>query len=63
MDVLIIETKTGKVVATHRITSSALNFRVTEQDYFDSAWEEAVDDDAVDVDRRGDYTFKLTLSK
>lgn len=57
MNVLIIETKSGKAIATYPIHIGALDHAPTEQEFFDSAWECAVEDELVSPARRADYTI------
>lgn len=59
MNVMVIETKIGKVVANIPVNLRALNYTPSEQEFFAEAWESAVEDGAVDEKHRGDYTFKL----
>ena len=60
MYVMIVETKTGNVVANIPVNLRALNYTPSEQEFFSEAWESAVEDGAVDEKARGDYTFKLS---
>lgn len=62
MDVLIIETKTGKLVTTVPIKFGGLNYSPSEQEYFSEAWRCAVEDKAVDPARRDEYNFRLLRS-
>jgi hypothetical protein len=59
MNVQIIETKSGKVVATIPVNLRGLNYEPTEGEFFEEAWRCAVDDRAVDENDRADYTFRL----
>lgn len=59
MDVSIIETKTGKLVATLPIILQGMNYTPSEEEYFTEAWRCAVDDKAVDPNRRDEYSFQL----
>ena len=59
MNVMIVETKNGKVVANIPVNLRALNYTPTEEEYFSTAWESAVEDEAVDQKHRENYTFKL----
>lgn len=59
MNVIIVETKSGKVVANIPVILGALNYTPSECEYFFTAWESAVEDGAVDEKHREDYTFKL----
>jgi hypothetical protein len=59
MNVLIIETKTGRLVATIPTVVKGMNYVPLEQEYFNEAWRCAIDDKVVDPKRRGEYTFQL----
>lgn len=59
MDVSIIETKTGKLVATLPIILQGMDYTPSEEEYFTEAWRCAVDDKAVDPNRRDEYSFQL----
>jgi hypothetical protein len=59
MNVLIIETKTGKLAASIPIVLQGMNYTPTEEQYYAEAWKCAVDDKSVDANRKKDYTFKL----
>jgi hypothetical protein len=62
MDVMIVETKTGKAVATVPVVLKGLNYTPSEEEYFSAAWECAVEDGAVDPKQRATYTIKLVSS-
>lgn len=59
MDVLIVETKTGKVVATIPVVQGGLNYSPSEQEYFSTAWNCAVEDGVVNAKQKASYTFNL----
>ncbi|MFM6682880.1 MAG: hypothetical protein ACKPHM_13645 [Dolichospermum sp.] len=59
MNVLVIETKTGKVVATVPVLHHGMNYTPSEQEYFSEAWQCAVEDNIVEADRRFEYGFQL----
>jgi hypothetical protein len=59
MDVLIVETKTGKVVAKLPVVLQGMNYTPSEQEYFTEAWRCAADDKTVDSKRRDEYSFQL----
>ncbi len=59
MDVLIIETKTGKPIATIPIVLQGMNYTPTEPEYFAKAWRCAVDDGTVEEAHRDEYSFQL----
>ncbi len=58
MEVLIIEKKTGKVVATYPIIEQGMNYAPTELEYLNSAWKSAVEDGVVDQERKAEYIIK-----
>ena len=62
MDVLVIETKTGKLAATVPIILQGMNYAPSEQEYFNEAWRCAVDDKTVGPNRRDEYSFQLVRS-
>lgn len=62
MNVLIIETKTGKVVATIPVIHHGMNYTSSEQEYFNEAWRCAVEDNIVEPNRRFEYSFQLVHS-
>lgn len=59
MHVLITETKTGRLAAQIEIYIRAMNYEVTNGEYFRDAWKSAVSDGTVLVDRQADHTFSL----
>jgi len=59
MHVIIVETKTGKVVGRYSITVGSLNEATTEENYFSEAWDTAVEDGDVDANDRDKYSFRL----
>jgi len=59
MNVLIIETKTGRLEAKIPTVMKGMNYAPSEQEYFNEAWRCAIDDKVVDPNRRGEYTFQL----
>lgn len=63
MNVLITETKTGKLAATIPIHMAGLNYTPSEQEYFAEAWQSAVEDKTVDPTRHDEYSFKLVRSE
>ena len=63
MDVLIIETETGRTVARIPVILQGMNYTPSEQEYFDLAWRNAVDDETVDEARRDAYSFRLIRPK
>lgn len=59
MNVLIIETETGRLAATIPTVVKGMNYAPSEQEYFNEAWRCAIDDKVVNPNRRGEYTFQL----
>jgi len=59
MNVLIVETQTGRLAANIPVVLQGMNYTPTEQEYYAEAWRCAVDDRSVDPNRKNDYTFKL----
>lgn len=59
MDVIIVETKTGELATRIPITLRAIGYLSSEVEYFNEAWNCAVQDKAVDPNRREDYSFQL----
>ena len=62
MDVVIVETKTGKMIATVPVVLRGLNYSPAEQEYFSAAWECAVEDGIVDSKQKENYTFSFASS-
>lgn len=63
MDVSIIETKTGGLVAILPIILQGMDYTPSEAEYFTEAWRCAVEDKAVDPNRRDEYSFHLVNPK
>lgn len=59
MRVQIIEKMIGKVVQEYSIDLGSINCTVKESEYFDMAWENAIEDQLVAKNDRQDYLFKL----
>ncbi len=59
MDVLIIETNTGKLIGSFPIVLGGQNYTPSEKEYFDQAWRCALEDNMVEQDGREKYSFKL----
>lgn len=62
MNVLIVETETGKLVATVPVNLQGMNYKPSEQEHFDEAWRCAVADKIVEPSHRGKYSFQLIRS-
>jgi hypothetical protein len=58
-NVIITETKTGRVVAVYPTVLHGMNYTPNANEYIESAWEDAVADKMVDAKRRADYSFEL----
>ena len=59
MNVAIIDKKTDKIVASVPVNLQGFNYVPSEQEYFSTAWECAVEDGAVNPKCKANYTFKL----
>lgn len=59
MNVLVIETKTGKVAVTVPVINHGISYTPSEQEYFNEAWRCAVEDNIVEPNRRFEYRFQL----
>ena len=62
MDVLIIETRTGRRIASIPVVLHGMNYTPTEQEYLAEAWRCAVDDGIVEAARCDEYSFQLVAS-
>jgi hypothetical protein len=58
MKIQITDIKVSRIVTTVPVFLKGGNYRPSEQEAFDVAWEAAVDDGLVDLNRRGDYSFR-----
>lgn len=59
MDVLIIETKTGKLAAKIPVIHQGMNYTRQNVSTSRDAWRCAVDDKTVEPNRRDEYSFQL----
>ncbi|BBM03962.1 hypothetical protein [Microbulbifer sp. GL-2] len=59
MNVKILEKETGRIVATYPININGLHYQPTESDYISEAWKCAIEDRAVDPDKKTSYSFTL----
>ena len=59
MVVVIIENKTGKVVARYPINLQGLNYTPSDDEYYSKAWNCAVEDKVVDANSRSKYKFSF----
>jgi len=57
--VLIVETKSGKLVGSYPISMQGQNYVPSDVEYFNEAWRCAGADGAVDPSRKGDYTISF----
>lgn len=57
MHVIILEKKTGKVVADCPIFLAGMDYVPSQEAYFEEAWRCAVEDKAVDPESKSDYEF------
>jgi hypothetical protein len=63
MNVAIVERTTKDVIARYEIHKSGNGLPPPDTEYFDEAWQRAVEDGLVDLRRRRDYDFKLQRPK
>ena len=63
MNVAIIERATKDVIARYEIHLAGNAPPPSDDTYFDEAWQRAVQERIVDVDRRRDYDFQLQRPK
>jgi hypothetical protein len=59
VNVSITEAKTGQLVVTLLVVLKGMNYTPSEEEYFVEAWRCAVEDNAVDQNRRAEYSFQL----
>jgi hypothetical protein len=59
VEVLISKKTSSHIIAGYEIELGSINSKVTENDYFEQAWENAVEDGLVDEGTREDYRFEL----
>jgi hypothetical protein len=62
LDVLIVETKTGELATRIPIALKGIGYSPSEDEYFNEAWNCAVQDETVDPNCREDYSFQLVQS-
>ena len=63
MKVFITDKETGSLIAEYVINLRALNYEVQESEYFDEAWENAVQDKLITKGSRQDYNFNFELGR
>lgn len=61
MHVVIIEKSTNRVVATVPVALRGINYAPTDSEWFDQAWEAAVEDKLVDASQRFRYSFGFEI--
>jgi hypothetical protein len=59
MEVLVIETKSNKLITKIPINLLGLNYAPSEEEYFSEAWKCAVEDKVVEPNHRHEYTLQL----
>ena len=59
MLVIIIDTKTQKVIGSFPVVVGIYGQDLSEKDYFNEAWKCAVDDGLVDANNRQGYSFLI----
>jgi hypothetical protein len=63
MNVAIVKRETKDVIARYEVHKAGNGSPPPDDEYFDAAWQRAVDDGLVDMRRRRDYDFLLQLPK
>jgi hypothetical protein len=63
MNVAIVERATKDVIARYEIHRAGNGSPPPDTEYFDEAWQRAVEDGLVDLRRRRDYDFQLQRPK
>lgn len=59
MHVQVIDRNTGEVISRYLITLGSLNGTLSEKDYFDEAWNNAVEDKLVLPRDKDRYNFRI----
>jgi hypothetical protein len=59
MNVAIVRRATKDVVARYEVHRAGNGSPPPDSDYFDEAWQRAVEDGVVELNRRRDYDFQL----
>lgn len=59
MKVLIKEKETGELICKYEIILKGLNYNPKESEFFDEAWENAIQDEFVTQELRYYYSFEL----
>lgn len=63
MNVAIVRRATNDVVARYEVHRAGNGSPPPDTEYFDEAWQRAVEDGLVDLHRRRDYDFQLQRPK
>ena len=63
MNVTIVRRGTKDVIAQYEVHKAGKGSPPPDDDYFDEAWERAVEDGLVELHRRRDYHFRLQRPK
>jgi len=58
MNVLIVERNSGQVVAQYPVELQGLNYTPSEQEYFNLAWQNAIEDGIVDHNKLEEYELR-----
>ncbi|SFF16646.1 hypothetical protein [Nitrosomonas sp. Nm166] len=63
MKVRISDTYTNQEIISYSIMlgSGSANQHLLDQDYFEEAWKNAIEDNLVDKDRRSEYKFEIVI--
>ena len=61
MNVYVIEKNSGKCIATYPVVVSNIKSQTTENDFFDEAWQCAVEDKIAKSDEKEKYTFSFEI--
>ncbi len=61
MQVVVIEKSTNRVVAIVPVDLRGVNYSPTDSEWFDQAWEAAVEDNLVDASQRVRYSFGFEI--
>jgi hypothetical protein len=63
MNVAIVRRATNDIVALYEVHKAGNGSPPRDEEYFDEAWQRAVEDGLVDLQRRRDYEFRLQRPK
>ncbi len=61
--VAIIDNLTARMVARHTVHLEGLNYTPSDQEYYDAAWQAAVEDGEVKAADRDRYIFVFTVKQ